>query len=373
MSYGLGGLQMRNQIRSSLRQERFAKGGKRWCEIQAFLTRIGGALKSPGTASIAALVFCGNAYAAPPVGFDGWSTNGGSITATCPAGFACIESTNDAGILQRDIRAPDGQKYIQLILSEQAADGSVTTSESFIKLNAPNGGIAAKQTYTQSGADTWNISSILDTGWANPSGTSAIQFNQSLVTNYLGVGYESTFSYSADQDVNGNKTGSFMDIWQRLTNSTALTTIVPTGQDVQTFVHRRASGTRVPSAGSATLPAANNGMGMGGGGMGGGGMGGGNPIGTGMIGNGAGGTITWQAGADVNVTWLGQLCQGCRTQNGQTMGGGGGMMFVNGDATFSYQTFDNLVDALPPIATGSIVSTSPFTWPNPPFGTQPTL
>ena len=99
-------------------------------------------------------------------------------------------------------------------------------------------------------------------------------------------------------------------------------------------------------------------------------MGGG--MGDGMMGNGAGGTVTWNAGDDVQVIWIGQLCEGC--QNGGMGGGGmGGGMGGGGTTTFSYQSFDNLVDAQDPIATASIISTDPFTWPDPPFGTQPTL
>jgi hypothetical protein len=40
------------------------------------------------------------------------------------------------------------------------------------------------------------------------------------------------------------------------------------------------------------------------------------------------------------------------------------------DSLFSYQTFDNLVDANDPIATMALGQTDPFDWPDPPFGPQ---
>lgn len=326
-------------------------------------------------AAVATLVWV-PADAAPPTAFDGWSLSNGNISATCPAGFTCQAETTDSGMLQRTLRSDStGQEYIQLILSESAANGPNTLStESFVALH-DTGGIAAKQTYSQSGADTWNTSAIFNTGWANQPASPAVQLSQSLATTYQGIGYTGNFSYSGDEDTNGNRSGFFVDIRQRLTNTTALpaSTTTTTGQDIHTFVYRRAQGTRVPAAGSATLPPFNIGGGM----MGGMGGGAGAGAGDGMIGNGFGGTVTWQAGADVSVAWIGQFCQGCPNQDGGGMGGGGGGGGMGGvvpaDTTFSYQTFDNLVDALPPIATGSIVTTNPFTWPNPPFGTPPSL
>jgi len=54
-------------------------------------------------------------------------------------------------------------------------------------------------------------------------------------------------------------------------------------------------------------------------------------------------------------------------------GGGGGMGGGVFDATFSYQALDNMSDGAAAIATASVITTDPFTWPNPPFGAQPAL
>jgi hypothetical protein len=173
-------------------------------------------------------------------------------------------------------------------------------------------------------------------------------------------------------DANGNIIGSYTDITQTILNSSILTANPSTGQDVQRFVNVRASGTRVPNAGSLTLAPVNNGGGMGGGGGGGGGMM--STFGDGMIVGGQGGTVAWNTGDDIQITWIGLLCEQCGDGAGLAGGGGGGGMGGGGlyDTTWSYQAFDNFVDAADPIATASILQTDPFTW-DPIFGAQPAL
>lgn len=317
-------------------------------------------------------LFGGLLHAAPPTTFDGWNENAGAITAACPTGFQCTESVNDQGILQRTLLSPTGEEYIQLIVSSTDQNGTVVTGESFIKAGGTTlNGISAKQIISQSGADQFDSQSILNVGWANDGTTPAVELSQNLTTNYQGIDYSHSFAFNADHDAAGNSIGTYTDVRQTLLNTSAIDpNITPTGQDVQTFVFRRANGSRVANAGQAVLPAAQGGqMGM----MGGGGMG------DGMAGGGAGGTLNWNAGDDVQVIWIGQLCEGCGDgagmMDGGGGGGGGGMMGGGGtfNATFSYQSFDNLVDAADPISTASILTTNPFDWPDPPFGAQPTL
>ena len=311
-------------------------------------------------------------YAAPPTTFDNWNENAGAITAACPASFECIDGVNDNGILQRTLRAANGDEYIQLIVvGQENLTGSLVTDESFIQVNSGGmNGISSKQTINQTGADQLNSQTILNTGWANTGGA-AVDIRQSLNTSYQGAGYSDSFVHITDQDANGNVTGTYTDISQTMLNSAQINGITPTGRDVQRFVTRRASGSRTASGGSATLPAAAGGQ-MGG--M----MGGGGAMGDGMQGGGAGGTVNWNAGDDVQVTWIGLLCEGCGSDGmmpggGGGGGGGGGMGGGVFDATFSYQAFDNMSDGSAAIATASVITTDPFTWPNPPFGAQPAL
>lgn len=89
----------------------------------------------------------------------------------------------------------------------------------------------------------------------------------------------------------------------------------------------------------------------------------GNPAGMGMGGGPAGGSISWAAGDEIQVIWIGQVCQGCQTVGG--MGGMGG-----GSGSFSFQAYENLTSGAPAIVTRSILQSNPFNWAAP-FGPQP--
>ena len=332
-----------------------------------------GVLKAPNVkcSALTTLVFVyvsffilsmANVNAAPPVAFGGWSETAGVISATCPANFQCINGVNDQGILQRTLRAATGEEYTQLVVVGVDNEGTVTTDESFIQMNSlALGGISTKQTFATAGPLPFNSQTLLNTGWANDGISPAINIKQSIVSTYLGVDYSSIFAFEQDRDAIDNVTGSYTDISQTLLNSSLLSNTPTTGVDVQKFVFRRASGARNPSAGSVTLGRVQGGQ------MGMGGMGGG--MGEGMMGGGNGGTINWNAGDDVQVVWIGALCEGC----GNGGMGGGGMGGGALDVTFSFQAFDNLVDSQDPIATASIIGSDPFTWSDPPFGVQPVL
>jgi len=84
----------------------------------------------------------------------------------------------------------------------------------------------------------------------------------------------------------------------------------------------------------------------------------------GMAGGGpAGGTVAWSAGNEIQVLWIGQICQGCQTVAGMGMGGGTG--------NFSFQAYENLSSGAS-AQTRSIFSAAPFGW-NGVFGAQPGL
>jgi len=87
----------------------------------------------------------------------------------------------------------------------------------------------------------------------------------------------------------------------------------------------------------------------------------------GMGGGPAGGSISWSAGQEVQVIWIGEICQGCQTAAGMGAGMGGA---VNG--TFAFQAYENLTTGAS-IVTRSLTQTNPFTWQTNPFGPQPGL
>ena len=293
----------------------------------------------------------------------------GSITSPCPADFTCSANGISApGILQRGIVDNTGQKYIQVIVADIDGQSTTTSTESLVRIGGRNG-ISATQTMEYiEGVDFLIANSEINTGWANTGTLPTIALNQSFSLTYLDVvNTDGSFIYEANYDTAENVIGEYVDVTQRVENSSLLSANPTTGLDIQTAVYRRASGTRVPTAGSIVLPTA-QGM-MGGGGGGGGGMGG-DPMGTGMMGGGTGGTGTWNVDDDVTVFWIGQVCEGCIS--GGMMGGGGMGGGAGGDVIFSYQLFDNLSDALNPISTLTLQNFDPFDW-DPIFGPEPTL
>jgi len=298
-------------------------------------------------ASVTSVALTPALFAAPPIAFDDWNESAGVISANCPVNHICNDSVNDAGVIQRTVETPSGDSYIQFILFDQDADGTVFRNESFVgaSLNVKNG-ISTKQVIDKATVgDQLTSTAIINTGWANEPGVApAIQLSQVQTMTFQNVDYTSSFSYEADEDASGVRTGDYLDITQRLVGSGSITGPVTTGTDIQKFVTRRATGSRVPSAGSLTLPN------LGGGGFGGGGAQ-----------SAAGGTTTWQANDEIKVTWVGQLCDQCVGQGGQIA-----------TTNFSFQSFDNLVDAADPITTISRAATDPFTW-DPVLGIQPIL
>lgn len=444
-----------------------------------------------------------NAFAAPPTAFDSWGGNG-KITATCPTGFTCADNVTSDNMLQRILtRNSTSETYIQLIIQDGAVnDTGRFRQESFINGTSNLGGISSKTTINQTGTDNIDYTTTLNLGWANSTNTDAIDLNQTVTDNYQGVGFDYNFNYQQRQNAQGQTTGYKYGIRERVTNSSVLNGSNNGGQDIHTFVLRRAGGSYVTS-GSASLPASAGGMGGGGGGMGaavattptpatGGGtttttpapttggntmmgrtlvakasssgssngttvsiknsdflpppkgyglgsgaapgdpqtappdgngfgpinntpplvgpfpgsstnnndtstsnnnsgntrsFGGGssdsngnasgpaaptqpitaptgNPNGMGMGGGPPGGTVSWSAGNEIQVIWIGQSCPGCVVSGGMGMGGGAGV--------FSFQQYQNISSGA--LAnTRSIFGTAPFNWIDPPFGPRPGL
>ena len=83
-----------------------------------------------------------------------------------------------------------------------------------------------------------------------------------------------------------------------------------------------------------------------------------------------GGTVSWRVGDEIQVIWIGQVCEGCQS-GGMMGGGGGGGGMMSGGSSFSYQAYDNLSDSSAGIATRSISQTAPINWQTAPFGEQP--
>ena len=328
-------------------------------------------------------------FSAPPIAFDGWN-DGSVITAGCPNGYTCEDEVNDTGLLQRTLVSGNGTTYIQLVVAgSDQQTGSTSSTESFITMSGTGGGggtssgISAKQTVFQNSNENVDAQTIINTGWADTGSEASISMTLSNSYDYQGATIATSFVHQSDLDSNGNTIGSYTGVDQTLTNTSQVTGSQVGGTDQIRFATRHASGTR-NSGGNLSIPGVTQGgQGMmgGGGGM----MGQDGNFGDGMIGGGAGGNVSWGSGADVQMSWIGQRCEGCVLQDdggmmggggggmgGGGMGGGGGMdMGLGGpDVLFSYQTFENLSNGTNAIAGASITQTDPFDWDSN-FGTRP--
>ncbi|MDH5217033.1 MAG: hypothetical protein OEX19_05020 [Gammaproteobacteria bacterium] len=313
-----------------------------------------------------------SSFAAPPVAFDKWSQGKNGLSSNCPSNFTCSEGISDQGMLQRTLTDANGKRFYQTVIYDKMADGTTLSSESFVRGNNVGDGISTKQVLTATGSTSISSESVIDSGWATSSGSGSVtRLNQQLSDNsHQGIGYTDSFIFESTQDSNENTTGYYLDIRQEVSDSSGVTppsgSIIEgnlsgpsSGQDKHVFVTRKASGIYVPGSGSASLPSP-SGMG-------------------GMMGSGGsptGGSVSWGAGDEVQVLWIGQVCEGCQNAGdmmgggGGGMGGGGGGGGGGGNAVYSYQAYSNLSDSST-AATQSLNSTSPVNWNSSVFGAKP--
>lgn len=312
----------------------------------------------------------GGAFSDPPIPFGGWRVDSGVVTANCAATAVCNSPTAMPGLYQREVTVrADGRQFVQSIMTDAGANGLAGTlpfsSESFIlqggftsqnsrqqQVNGEpvnssnvisNGGISVRQEVNDS-ANGFLSSVTLNTGAAATPGRPSIEINQQLLAGFdANMGVSGTFSYIANTDANGNRTGFKLFIDQAVDGSS----ISGGGSggwggsrgstDSNVFAYREVAGSMLTNPGSVSFSGSNSG---GGGGWGGGGGGFGSST--------SPGSVTWVPGNDVKVVWVAQ-------------------------PSFGFQMFDNLSDTSPAIAATSISNPGPFAWPTDPFGTRPAL
>ena len=311
------------------------------------------------------------AFAAPPTAFDKWSQGSNGLSSNCPSNFTCSDTIADKGMLQRTLIDNNGKRFYQTVIYDKMADGTTLSSESFVLGNNLGDGISTKQVLHATGKTTISSESIIDSGWATSSGKGSVtKINQQLSDSSLkGVGYTDSFIFESTQDANENTTGYYLDIRQEVTDSSGTTppsgSIIEgnlsgpsSGQDKHVFVTRKASGIYVPGSGSVSLPSPSGMGGM---------MGGGSTL--------SGGSVSWKSGDEVQVLWIGQVCDGCQNAGGMMGGGGGGMGGgggTGGNAVYSYQAYSNL-SGNNSASSQSLSSTSPLNWNSSIFGAKPTF
>jgi len=373
------------------------------------------------------LLLLSPSHAAPPTPFGSWSNQGGTITATCPAGFTCADNVSSDNMVQRLLtNNASGETFIQVIIDDNTS--GTHQSETFVNasntaglpipvvdpndptnpiffdpivvtpgtdqvneniISAQNSGVATQMTISQTGvnATSFDYSYSVFSGWGITPNQPSIDINF-RVTDTMAQGVALDYSFFLEQhaDVNENVTGTSLGLDQTVTNSAVISTGNGGGRDDQVFVLRRARGDYVPF-GTATLPPPVGGMGMG--------MGGATP-------NPAGGAGAPPFGILPNPQPTPfPNPPGAPTGNPAGMGGGGappggtvawntgaevqviwigqvcpgcaiaGMGGMGGPpGVFSFQQYENITSGQS-AATRSIVGSAPFVWTDPPFGPQP--
>lgn len=326
-------------------------------------TNVRNAIKAASIAGAFAMLLPMGLQAAPV--FDNWSAANGTITPD-PNGYCgqpnvtCTPLVSGDGFLQQEVVEGVGQNavtYIQTIITDPGAGAQGGTpanqlpysDESFIRQGATNG-IMGQQRSTESTA-TFNFSNAatLYMGWASalkPQGAGNMNIDQSFTDQgnaaVNGDGLFNSFVMNINLDAGGNVTGKKMSLRQNLGMGDGQ---ADNPNNAQSFVIEQRAGDQNGAAGSLTLAqtAQNN-----------------------------GGTVSWQAGEDVLVTWLGQQVNTSGDPNNPSLSLFGFQSVTNNTTPASASTFSTTqVDIEPdPNNPGSYLP--PFDW-DAAFGAAPTL
>ncbi len=259
--------------------------------------RISKPIKWIGKISALAVLFPVSVYAVPV--FDNWSADTGTITANTgagsycgSAGVTCVALVSGDGFLQQEITdTNDGNTYIQTIITDTGAGAGGGTpavnlpysDESFIQRSTGSGIMSQQRSTESSGSFNFSTTSELYTGWADAAGFKPVGKGNTNITQGFtdtgGAAAGDTFANSFDLRIDqpaSTVVGKTMSLRQDVGMGDGTVTNTT---DVQSFLVEQRSGTLLTVGGTLTLDntAAGN-----------------------------GGTITWLAGDDVMVSWIGQ-------------------------------------------------------------------
>lgn len=302
------------------------------------------------------------AIEADPV-FDNWSASGGTITPDTGAGSYCGQATvtctalvSGDGFLQQEV-VDAGTTYIQTIITDAGVTGSPASlpysDESFIKQGA-NSGVMSQQRSTDNSSPTFNFSNTatLYTGWASAfiptgSGMGNMNINQSFTDQgnaaVDGDGLFNSFVMNINQDATGTVTGKKMSLRQDLGMGDG---VAANTTDAQSFVVEQRSGNLNTAAGSLALQASSSGTG--------------------------GGTVSWAAGDDVLVVWLGQQVDTAAPGAGTSLSKFGFESVTNRSSTPTPTSASTFSTAQVNVDDGQGGVAAPYAW-DAAFGAKPTL
>lgn len=220
--------------------------------------------------------------------FDSWTVAGGNVNVSCPAGFTCETLTTGDGFAQVQwVETATGDTFIQTIITDQGAAGNSSTlpysDESFIMLGGSNG-ISSRQHYFQDDTATtgtiFENTTALNTGWAQTNPTDPdMDVTQTLTVDatpaVTGDEFSNAFEMHLIHDAGGTTTGSSISI----TQDSGLGNGIDTSTDAQKFQLVHLQGSYVTTGSDITLDATTTA---------------------------SGGTVTWDAGDDIMIRWIGQ-------------------------------------------------------------------
>lgn len=276
------------------------------------------------------------AWAGPPVPFNNWNVNQGTIASPCPNGFSCVNVVDGSGgFLQRElIEQGTGRTFLQSILTDSGANGQPSAlgfaDENFIQLKGAGGqqnqtGISASQRIAD--PNTFESTIVFNRGWAAEPGTAGDgritqvlrdPGNPTLSTD----DFESRFSFQGVASEAG-RAGRRVEIGQTLGLNQGETSELNNWQVMRMVV---VEGDLQTTAGGATLPGA--------------------------------GTVNWQPGDTIVAGWVGQVFQTPLGASDQP-------------SAFSHAAFMNQTTGTQAVF-NSLSDADPITWPDP-FGPAPSI
>lgn len=230
-------------------------------------------------AGAAAAMLPGVASAVTAPAFGGWTQDGAGNISGCPAGATCSVLVSEANFLQDQVETTGG-KFIRTVV---AVPGGDFTIENFVQQSAAASG-ASGISGLMHVADTGMTSdTTMNTGDFVGTGdeltiVETITDNNGTATN-TNDDFSTTVTVGRDISAAGAILGSSTRVDQAVGLDLSGLQADP---DRTEFVNARVSGNKSTSAGSATLP-----------------------VGSGTSTSG-GGTVSWSAGNEVVVTWVGQ-------------------------------------------------------------------
>ena len=186
-----------------------------------------------GSVVLSGLTMTGAVHAAAPMAFGQWSSQGGTVSASCPSGTTCEIVAESSGFFQQAFLDNEGNiAQIHTIILDKGLTGNASSlpfsTENFVQRNDPDDpipdtGLASRQVLNSDTTNNFDgaavhfeMSNITESGWAADPGEPNIITEQQLSES--GGRYDRTFStsflYKANLNDIGLQTGTSIRVDQ---------------------------------------------------------------------------------------------------------------------------------------------------------------